>query len=116
MITHIQLVSGRNLYELTFDLGDFEQTGRQMIVTGDFSCWSIEPPRNRNGFIAAHCPQRTFTLQLPSGRYEYKYYDLIRREWMEVERYPEIYRGYHWDYWRNPFGTMNCVIQVPHNV
>ncbi len=112
MITQINKEMGKHLFEVEFDLGDFSQHGRQMIVTGEFSEWAIQPSSRTSGFVAPHRPMNTITLRLPSGSYQYKYYDLQQAEWMEVDRYPEIYRGYHWDFIRNPYGTLNCIIHL----
>lgn len=112
MITCIQKVSAGELFEVEFDLGEFSQHGRQMIVTGEFSDWAVQPSARASGFVAPQQAMNTITLRLLRGSYEYKYYDLQHSEWMEVERYPEIYRGYHWDYVRNPYGTMNCIVHV----
>lgn len=112
MITRIHRVGDRNLFEVEFDLGAFSQQGRQMIVTGEFSDWAIQPSSRTSGFVAPHRPMNTIALRLPGGSYQYKYYDLQHSEWMEVDRYPEIYRGFHWDFIWNPFGTLNCIIRL----
>ncbi len=112
MITTIHKIPASGWYELTFDLGSFPHAGRRMIVTGEFSDWATSICRKRTGFIAARDDTNTVKLTLPPGEYQYKYYDIAHGEWMEIERYPEIYRGFHWDYIRNPFGTLNCIIRL----
>ena len=114
MVTLIDKLEEGKRWELTFDLGAFSQQGRRMIVAGSFNGWSTGVRRVRNGFVAAGRKDNFVKLVLPAGDYEYKYYDLAKGEWMEVESHPELYRGFYWDYVRNPFGTLNCVVHVPH--
>lgn len=113
MITAICILSNRRRYQVTFDLGVFDQTGRRMIVAGSFNNWAIRIPNARSGFVDLVSEHQTVAMELLPGTYEYKYYDMAHAEWMEVARYPEIYRGYHWDYTANPFGTLNCIIRLP---
>ena len=113
MVISIDKVVEGGGWELTFDLGSFSQQGRRMIVSGSFNGWSTSVRRVRNGFVVAGRKDNFVKLVLPAGDYEYKYYDLAKGEWMEVERHPELYRGFFWDYVRNSFGTLNCVVQVP---
>lgn len=112
MITQMNKIANTQLFEVEFDLGNFSQAGRQMIVTGDFNDWTLQQSPRTSGFVATQRTMNTFTLKLPIGSYEYKYYDLVHQEWMEVERYPDIYRGFYWDYVVNPYGTMNCIVHV----
>jgi hypothetical protein len=107
--------AGAGEYLAVFDLGRFTQEGRRMIVTGSFVGWQTEPETMgpRNGFVSIYRKENTAEILLPPGRYEYKYYDLAENEWMEIDRYPEIYRGYFWDYVWNEFGTLNCQLTVP---
>ena len=113
MVIDIEQRAGREEWVLTFDLGRFPQAGRRVVVTGSFSGWATDLRRARNGFVAAGRRDSFVRLALPAGVYEYKYYDLAAGEWLEVERHAELYRGYYWDYVRNPFGTLNCIVRVP---
>ncbi len=112
MITQMNKVADTELYEVEFNLGHFSQQGRQMIVTGDFINWTLQPAPRASGFVATQGTSNTFSHKLPVGSYEYKYYDLLHAEWMEIDRYPDIYRGFYWDYVINPYGTMNCIVHV----
>ncbi len=113
MVTLIDRLEDGKRWELTFDLGAFSQQGRRMIVAGSFNEWSTNVRRVRSGFVVAGRKDNFVKLVLPAGDYEYKYYDLAKGEWMEVERHPELYRGFYWDYVRNSFGTLNCVVHLP---
>ena len=113
MVTLIDRLEDGKRWELTFDLGAFSQQGRRMIVAGSFNEWSTNVRRVRNGFVLAGRKDNFVKLVLPAGDYEYKYFDVAKGEWMEVERHPELYRGFYWDYVRNSFGTLNCVVHVP---
>ena len=113
MVTLIDRLEDGKTWELTFDLGAFSQQGRRMIVAGSFNGWATRVRRVRSGFVAAGRKDNFVKLVLPAGDYEYKYYDLAKGEWMEVDRHPELYRGFYWDYVINPFGTLNCVVHVP---
>ena len=113
MVVSIDRLGDGERWELTFDLGAFPQDGRRMIVTGSFNGWATSVRRARSGFVEAGRRDSFVKLALGAGDYEYKYYDLAKGEWMEVERHPELYRGYYWDYARNAFGTLNCVVRVP---
>jgi hypothetical protein len=84
-----------------------------MLVAGSFNNWRVSYDQPRIGFAHISVKASRITIRLPAGIYEYKYYDAVRQEWMEIEHRPEIYRGYEWDYCWNVFGTKNCVLRVP---
>ena len=112
MVTNVAPSQTGTCWEVTCDLGAFSQEGRRLLVAGSFNDWSTRFAPARNGFVERR-PSRAVKHVLPPGVHEYKYFDLAAGEWLEVDRHPELYRGFFWDYVRNPFGTLNCVVRVP---
>ena len=113
MVISVKPTTSLELYEVTFDLGRFEQMQRHMLVAGSFNDWMTNYDQPKVGFAKIRVKASIISITLPPGEYEYKYYDAAQKEWMEIEERPEIYRGYEWDYIWNPFGTKNCVLRIP---
>ncbi len=113
MVTSINMLERGDLWEVTFDLGGFSQEGRRVVVTGSFNGWATHVKRSRNGFVEHRRRDNAVKFRMGRGVHEYKYYDLAQGAWLEAEDHPELYRGFYWDYVRNSFGTMNCVIRIP---
>jgi len=113
LVISVKPILNTETYEITFDLGRFEQMKRHMLVAGTFNHWMTDYDHPKGGFAKISVKASTITITLKPGIYEYKYYDSASEEWMEIEEYPEIYRGYEWDYIWNTFGTKNCVLSIP---
>ncbi len=113
MVTDIQHDGERGRFLITFDLGDFANNGRQLLVAGSFNSWSTSHEQKGSGFIHTGRSARLVTIELPPGYYEYKYYDEKKSEWMEIEVHPSLYhrQDVHNFKW-NPFGTKNCVLNL----
>ncbi len=111
MVIAVQKKPFSNLYLVTFDLGCFHLADRDMMVVGTFNDWSVTKAM-RSGLVQLNEHSPTLIMPLLAGDYEYKYYDAAHREWLEIEDEPEVYRGFHWDYSWNVFGTKNCVLRV----
>lgn len=112
MVTDIQRNEATGGFAITFDLGQFEGRASELIVAGSFNHWAIEAMPHTTGIVYTPRHLKQTTIELPPGYYEYKYYNVTRARWMEIDQQPKLYHGPHHHFCDNVFGTKNCILDL----
>ncbi len=112
MVTQVEWIPKTGRFRVTFDLGRFQTAERKVVVAGTFNDWSTRHEEPALGFFHRAAGSNRAVVELPPGYYEYKYYDVTRQAWLEIEAEPEIYRYGGENFCGNPFGTKNCRLRL----